>query len=80
MSLTDTNRAHSDTFQVTHEFLAFMLGVRRVGITTAAAGLQRDGLVKYRRGVLTVVNRTGLLAASCSCYSADRKTYAKLLP
>lgn len=77
--LMTQDRAHSDTFGVTHEFLAFMLGVRRVGITTAAAAFQRDGLIRYRRGVLTVVNRRSLLAASCSCYAADRKTYAKLL-
>jgi CRP-like cAMP-binding protein len=78
--LMTQDRAHSDTFRVTHEFLAFMLGMRRVGITAAATSLQRDGLIKYRRGVLTVVDRGGLLAAACSCYLADRKTYTKLLP
>jgi CRP-like cAMP-binding protein len=74
------DRAHSDSFRVTHEFLAFMLGMRRVGITTAAAALQRAGFISYRRGSVTVLNRRGLEAAACSCYAADRKIYAKLLP
>jgi hypothetical protein len=59
---------------------AFMLGMRRVGITTAAAALQRRGLIKYRQVVLTVLNRRGLLSSACSCYAADRKTYNRLLP
>jgi len=73
------DRAHSESFRVTHEFLAFMLGVRRVGITTAAAALQRQGLVRYSRGDITVLDRQGLKAAACSCYESDRKTYAELL-
>jgi hypothetical protein len=64
---------------VTHEFLAFMLGMRRVGITTAAAALQRRGLIRYQRGNVTVLDRRGLEAAACSCYAADRKIYAKLM-
>jgi CRP-like cAMP-binding protein len=77
--LMSQDRAHSESFRVTHEFLAFMLGVRRVGITTAAATLQRQGLVKYHRGDITVLNRRGLKAAACSCYENDRKAYAELL-
>jgi CRP-like cAMP-binding protein len=72
------DRAHSDSFRVTHEFLAFMLGMRRVGITTAAGALQRRGVIKYRRGSVTVLNRRRLETAACSCYAADRKVYAKL--
>jgi hypothetical protein len=56
-----------------------MLGVRRVGITTAAYGLQRDGLIQYRRGEIQVLNRIGLKAAACSCYAADREAYIKVL-
>jgi CRP-like cAMP-binding protein len=73
------DRAHSNSFRVTHEFLAFMLGMRRVGITTAASLLQRQALITYRRGNLTVLNRRGLEAAACSCYAADLKVYDQLL-
>lgn len=77
--LMTQDRAHSDTFHITREFLAYMLGVRRVGITTAACALQRDGLITYRRGEIRVLNRRGLKAAACSCYAADREAYAKVL-
>lgn len=77
--LMSQDRAHNDRFRVTQEFLAYMLGVRRVGITTAAGELQRNGLIEYRRGHLTVLDRKGLEAAACSCYAADQKVYAKLL-
>lgn len=77
--LMTQDRAQSDTFEMTHEFLAFMLGMRRVGITTAAAALQRRGYIRYRRGVLTVLSRRGLLSSACSCYAADQKTYSRLM-
>lgn len=77
--LMSHDRAHNDSFRVTHEFLAYMLGVRRVGVTRAAAALQRDSCIEYRRGALTVLDRAGLEAAACSCYAADRKSYADLL-
>ena len=74
--LMSHDRAHADCFRVTHEFLAYMLGVRRVGITAAAGALQRSGLIEYHRGALTVLDRDGLEATACGCYAADRKTYA----
>jgi CRP-like cAMP-binding protein len=77
--LMTQDRAHSDSFHITHEFLAYMLGVRRVGITTAASILQRQGLIKYRRGEVQVLNRRGLKAAACSCYAADREAYTDVL-
>ncbi len=77
--LMSRDRAHSDSFRVTHEILAHMLGVRRVGVTAAAGALQRRGLIEYHRGDLTVLDRRGLEAAACSCYAADRRAYIEQL-
>lgn len=77
--LMSQDRSHSDCFHVTHEFLAYMLGVRRVGVTAAAGGLQRGGLIAYHRGEVTVLDRKGLEAAACSCYAQGQRTYAELL-
>jgi CRP-like cAMP-binding protein len=77
--LMTQDRAHADAFHVTHEFLAYMLGVRRVGITAAAGALQRAGLIEYRRGELVVLDRRGLEHAACGCYAADQKCYSQLL-
>jgi CRP-like cAMP-binding protein len=73
------DRAHADSFWVTHEFMAFMLGVRRVGVTLAAGTLQRRGLIEYSRGRVTVLDRKKLAAATCSCYAADRQIYARIM-
>ncbi|MDB5946769.1 MAG: cyclic nucleotide-binding domain (cNMP-BD) protein [Ramlibacter sp.] len=77
--LMSQDRAHSASFHITHEFLAYMLGVRRVGITNAATTLQRQGLIEYQRGEIHVLDRPGLEAAACGCYSAQQKMYADLL-
>jgi CRP-like cAMP-binding protein len=77
--LMSQDRSQSSSFEVTQEFLAYMLGVRRVGITAAASALQGNGLISYSRGKLTVLNRKGLEHAACGCYAADQKTYATLL-
>lgn len=77
--LMSHDRSRTDSFAVTQEFLAFMLGVRRVGVTDAAGILQREGLIEYSRGKLTVVDRKGLEHAACACFAADQKTYAALL-
>jgi CRP-like cAMP-binding protein len=77
--LMTQDRAQSNTFHLTHEFLAHMLGVRRVGITSAASDLQRNGFIRYHRGEITVVDRAGLEAAACSCYAADRHAYDRMI-
>ena len=73
------DRAHSNEFRVTQEFLAYMLGVRRVGVTAAAGALQAQGLIGYARGKMTVHNRRGLEAAACSCYATNEAVYAREL-
>lgn len=78
--LMSQDRAHADNFHVTHEVLAHMLGVRRVGITVAAGALHRSGLIEYRRGDVRVLDRTKLEAQACGCYAIDRRTYAELMP
>jgi CRP-like cAMP-binding protein len=76
--LMTSDRAHAATFSLTHEFLAFMLGVRRVGITEAASALQARKLIAYRRGLITILDRKGLERAACGCYRSDLSTYARI--
>jgi CRP-like cAMP-binding protein len=77
--LMSEDRAHAATFHVTQEFLAYMLGVRRVGVTAAASALQKAGLIGYHRGEIHVVDRRGLERAACSCYKSDQAAYAGML-
>jgi len=74
------DRVDSDTIQLTQEFLADMLGVQRTTVTAVARSLQTKGLIRYRRGVVDVLDRPGLEAASCECYGVVRRTYSRLLP
>ncbi|HUB13678.1 MAG TPA: Crp/Fnr family transcriptional regulator [Acetobacteraceae bacterium] len=62
--------ARTDTFPLTHEFLAMMLGAQRAGVTIAANSLRRAGLIQYRHGLITITSRTGLEAVACECYRA----------
>lgn len=77
--LMTADRAHSPEFHITHEFLAYMLGVRRVGITKAAGSLQKQKFISYSRGDITIIDRDGLEAASCACYQADKDIYDRVL-
>lgn len=79
--LTSQDCAQSAQLHVTHEFLAYMLGVRRAGVTKAATGLQERGLIRYRRGEVSILDRGGLQRVACGCYLADRHdTLAVLAP
>ena len=66
--LMTAERMRSAAFHLTHGFIADMLGVRREGVTVAAIALQRRGIIRYRRGNITILDHKGLEAASCSCY------------
>lgn len=77
--LMTQDRAHSNHVHVTHEFLACMLGVRRVGVTKAATSLQARKLISYHRGNVTILDRCGLEAASCTCYETDKATYERVM-
>ena len=77
--LMTQDRAHSSAFHITHEFLAQVLGVRRVGVTKAATSLQKLRLIRYSRGDIVILDRPGLKAASCPCYRTDRETYQRAL-
>jgi CRP-like cAMP-binding protein len=77
--LMTQDRAYSDELYLTHKFLAYMLGVRRVGITKAAGSLKKRKLISYSRGTITVLDRRGLEAASCGCYKADKATYKRVM-
>lgn len=78
--LMSADRTDGDGFSLTHECLADMLGVGRPTVSLTARTLQTAGLIQYRRGVMQVVDRRGLEAASCPCYAVIRRAYEQLLP
>jgi len=78
--LLSLDRLRSNELAMTQELIANMLGVRREGVTEAAGKLQADGLVRYRRGHITVLDRPGLEARSCECYRVVKAEYERLLP
>ena len=71
--LMTADRLHTDEFLLTHEFLAHMLGVRRVGVTKAAEGLRRKKLIVYSRGHITILDRKNLEKTACVCYRIVKK-------
>jgi CRP-like cAMP-binding protein len=73
------DRVGSNQLQLTQEFIAEMLGVRRAGVTEAANRLQQAGLIRYSRGKITILNQQELEAASCSCYGIINSEYTRLL-
>ena len=75
--LMTCDRVNSNEFRITQEFLALMLGVRRVGINVAARSLQERKLIGYRRGTITILDHRGLVAAACGCYKTVKDTYTK---
>jgi CRP-like cAMP-binding protein len=77
--LLTLDRLPSNELVMTQELVASMLGVRREGITEAAGNLQRAGLIRYRRGHISVLERPGLEAAVCECYAVVKKELVRLL-
>ena len=77
--LLTRDRVPTDQVQMTQEFLAHMLGVRREGVTVAAQHLQEAGLIRYTRGHITILDRPGLEATTCECYQVVRNEFTRLL-
>jgi CRP-like cAMP-binding protein len=73
------DRAMSDELALTHEFIAGMLGIRRAGVTEAACALQNAGVMRYKRGHITILDRDALEAASCECYFIVKQEFDRLL-
>lgn len=77
--LISHDRVKGDTFQLTQEFLADMLGVHRPSVTLIARSFQQAGLLTYRRGVITILDRDGIEESCCECYRAVRNQFEKAL-
>jgi CRP-like cAMP-binding protein len=77
--LLTADRIPNRELTITQELIANMLGVRREGVTEAAGKLQQSGMISYRRGHITVLNREGLERHVCECYSVVKKEFARLL-
>ena len=78
--LLSLDRLATDELAMTQELIANMLGVRREGVTEAAGKLQAAGLISYRRGTITVLDRPGLEKRSCECYQVVKTEFDRLLP
>jgi CRP-like cAMP-binding protein len=71
--------ARGDTFEITQEFMASMLGVTRAVVTRAAGTLKRERMIRYSRGQVTMLDRRGVEARACECYASVREEYARVL-
>jgi hypothetical protein len=71
------DRVNSNEFRITQEFLALMLGVRRVGVSVAMSALRERKLITYRRGTITILDQQGLAAVACGCYKTVKDTYSR---
>jgi len=71
------DRVNSNEFRITQEFLALMLGVRRVGVSVAMGALRERKIIAYRRGTITILDQGGLVAAACGCYKTVKDTYSR---
>jgi CRP-like cAMP-binding protein len=78
--LLSLDRLEDNELAMTQELIANMLGVRREGVTAGALKLQQEGLIRYARGHITVLNRAGLEKRTCECYAVVKKEYDRLLP
>jgi CRP-like cAMP-binding protein len=78
--LLSLDRLQGNELVMTQELIANMLGVRRGGVTEAALSLQRDGLIRYTRGRISVLDRAGLEKRTCECYTVVKQEYDRLLP
>jgi CRP-like cAMP-binding protein len=78
--LLSLDRLRNNELVMTQELIANMLGVRREGVTEGALKLQQDGLIRYARGRITVLDRSGLEKRTCECYAVVKKEYDRLLP
>lgn len=78
--LLSLDRLSGNELIMTQELIANMLGVRREGVTEAAGNLQNAGLIKYSRGRITVLDRSGLESRTCECYAVVKKEFDRLLP
>jgi CRP-like cAMP-binding protein len=78
--LTCHDRICTDSIALTQEFLADMLGVQRTTVTAVARSLQEKGVIRYRRGVVDIIDRAGLEALTCECYGVIQRNYQRLLP
>jgi hypothetical protein len=72
------DRLHTDVLPLTQEFLAQMLGSRRMTVTTVAGALQHSGLIEYRRGQIRILDRALLEDAACDCYGSLKRLYDQL--
>ncbi|MEP7328691.1 MAG: Crp/Fnr family transcriptional regulator [Betaproteobacteria bacterium] len=78
--LLSLDRLEGETLRMTQELIANMLGVRREGVTEAAGRLEKAGVIRYSRGVITVLSRPDLERRTCECYAVVKHEYARLLP